>query len=231
MKNKKRLFEGLVHYCSVSRYNYKLWCIGVVVLLLMGSSGYLFFENQTLEERLEYVTHEVDILDVEVPDPIIKYAPLLVTVDDPGLKEFAASMKSPEEIYRFVRDDIEYSEKYNQQRLAVQVLETGKGDCMGHANLLAALLIAKGYSTEDVVVAMGHVTFLEDERHHAWVEFNNNGEWMVLDASSYLGIFEFDTWNRESYYQTFLVKKYAEFNNEYVHISLVEHTNSVKHYS
>ncbi|MBE0521033.1 MAG: transglutaminase domain-containing protein [Candidatus Methanoperedenaceae archaeon] len=211
-------------------------------------------------------------MDVEVPDPIIKYAPLLVTVDDPGLKEFAESMKSPEEIYLFVRDNIEYSEQYNKQRLAVQVLENRQGDCLGEADLLAALLIAKGYSTDDVVVTMGHVNVMGENRHHAWVEFNNNGIWMVLDATSYLGnyefivknlifntyspsalrslralrclilftaegakdakisskpsVFNYNTWDRESYYNNFYLVPYARFNNEYVNIILAKHPPS-----
>lgn len=230
MDTMKRLFGRLPHYCSVSRYNCRFMCLGVLTLLLMFSSGYLFFENQALEDELEYVTHEVDILNAEVPDPIIKYAPLLVTVDDPELKELAGSMESPEEIYLFVRDKIEYSEEYNKERLAVQVLENGQGDCLGEADLLAALLIAKGYSTDDVVVAMGHVNVLGEDSHHAWVEFNNNGKWIVLDATSYLGNYEFNTWDRGSYYRTFYAKPYAKFNNEGVHVNLINEAHRKKKY-
>lgn len=229
MKNintRKYLLRGLIRYCSVSRYNCRFMCVGSLFILLMASSGYLFFQNQALEDKLEDVTHEVDIMDVEVPDPIIKYAPLLVTVDDPGLKEFAESMESPEEIYLFVRDEIEYSEQYNKQRLAVQVLENRQGDCLGEADLLAALLIAKGYSTQDVVVTMGHVNVMGQDRHHSWVEFNYNGRWMVLDATSYLGNYEFNTWDRESYYNSFYSIPYARFNNEYVNIILAKHPPS-----
>ena len=57
----------------------------------MTSSGYLFIENQNMEHQLTAVTHEAEMLDAEVPDPIIKYSPLLVNSDDPKLKELAAS--------------------------------------------------------------------------------------------------------------------------------------------
>lgn len=84
--------------------------------------------------------YQAQILNAEVPDPVIKYAPLLVNPNDPEIKKLAVSLGGPEEIYLFVRDKIEYSESYDKRRTVSEVLESGRGDCPGQADLLAALL-------------------------------------------------------------------------------------------
>lgn len=191
-----------------------------IVILLLASSGYLFFENQQLEGQLAAVTREAGILDAEVPDPVFKYAPLLVGKDDPGIKELARSLGSAEKIYLFVRDEIEYSEDYDKRRTAMEVLESRQGDCLGQADLLAALLLAYGYTEEEVHVDMGYTLHNGERRHHAWVEFNNKGRWLVLDASRFMGTFEFEQWDRESFYQAFEAEPYAQFNDKFVHVNL-----------
>lgn len=191
-----------------------------VILILIAVSGYLFFEEQRLEDKLMKVTHEEDILNAEVPDPVIKYAPLLVDAGDPRIKGLAASLGGPEEIYLFVRDKVEYSEDYNKRRIAIDVLDTRQGDCLGKADLLAALLLAYGYTEDEVAVSMGYVNLHGERRHHAWVEFNNKGKWVVLDSSTFLGIFEFDRWERESFYQAFQGESYVKFNDKYLHENL-----------
>lgn len=191
-----------------------------IVILLLASSGYLFFENQRLESQLAEVTREAGILDAEVPDTVIKYAPLLVGKDDPRIKELALALGSPENIYLFVRDEIEYSEDYDKRRTAREVLESRQGDCLGQADLLAALLLAYGYTEEEVHVDMGYTVHNGERRHHAWVEFNNKGRWLVLDPSRFMGKFEFERWDRDSFYKTFEAEPYAQFNDEYVHVNL-----------
>ena len=194
--------------------------ISAIILLLTTASGYLFFENQHLEEQLVKVTHETEMLNAEVPDPVIKYAPLLVGANDPGIKELAASLGGPENIYLFVRDKIEYSEDYNKRRTAAEVLDSRKGDCLGQADLLASLLLAYGYTDQEVIVNMGYVTRDGEKQHHAWVEFNNKGKWIVLDPSGFLGEYEFGRWDKGSFYQTYNAQPYAEFNDRYVHVNL-----------
>lgn len=189
-----------------------------IVLILLAISASLFLENQRLEKQLGEVTHEADILNAEVPNPVIKYASLLVGSDDPKIKELAQSLGSPEKIYLFVRDEVEYSEKYDKRRTAAEVLESREGDCLGQADLLVSLLLAYGYTGKEVMVSMGYTLHNGERRHHAWVEFNNKGRWLVLDASRFMGTFEFEKWDRESFYQAFQAEPYAQFNDEYVHV-------------
>lgn len=218
MRIEKRIFKKI--YMPLPYDNLLFFCFGSIVLLLTAASGYLFYENQQLEKQIVTATHESEILDAEVPDPVIKYSPVLVGVNEPGIKKLAVSLGGPEEIYLFVRDKIQYSENYDQRRSALEVLDSGKGDCLGKSDLLAGLLLAYGYPQEDVVVSMGYVTRNGEKRHHAWVELNLNGKWVVLDSSQFLGTFEFDRWDRASFYGAYNAQPYAEFNDRYVHVDL-----------
>ncbi len=191
-----------------------------IIILLLAGSGALYFENQHLKEELTEVTHEAEILDAEVPDPVIKYAPLLVDAGNPRIKQLALSLGSPEKIYLFVKEEIEYDEGYNKGRTAVEVMDNRQGDCLAEASLLASLLLAYGYSEEEVKVSMGHVTREGVRRHHAWVEFNNKGRLLVLDASAFLGEFDFERWDRESFYKAFRASPYVQFNDGHAYVDL-----------
>jgi len=191
-----------------------------ILLILSAASGYLFMENQVLDGKLNQIIDQKSLLDAEVPDPVLKYAPLLVNSKDPMIKELAESLGGQEEIYRFVRDNIDYSEDYDERRMATEVLDTRQGDCLGKANLLAGLLIAYGYSSKEVMVNMGYVTLNEERKHHAWVELNSSGKWMVLDSSQFLGNFEFNKWERTSFYEVYQAQPYAEFNDRYVLVDI-----------
>ncbi len=194
--------------------------LGSIILLLTAVSAYLFLENKELGGRYENVSHEAEILNAEVPDPVIKYSPLLVGSGEPVIKELADSLGGPEQIYLFVRDKIDYSEEYDQQRSAVEVLRSRQGDCLGKANLLAGLLLAYGYSHDEVEVNMGYVNSHGERMRHAWVELKMNGKWMVLDSSKFLSVFDFDRWDRESFYKIYNAEPYAEFNDQRVYVNL-----------
>lgn len=191
-----------------------------VLLILSAASGYLFLENQELDGKLNQIIDQKSLLDAEVPDPILKYAPLLVSSKDPAIRELAVSLGGPEEIYRFVRDNIDYSEDYDERRMSTEVLNTRQGDCLGKANLLAGLLIAYGYSSKEVMVSMGYVTINEKSNHHAWVELNSNGKWIVLDSSQFLGNFEFNRWDLTSFHEAYQAQPYAKFNDQYIQVDL-----------
>jgi len=204
----------------IVRYYRRFHILGLLSLFLVLStaSGYLFLENQELENQLNIATSQKKILDAEVPDPVLKFAPLLVSSNDPAIKELAKSMGGPDEIYRFVKDDIKYSEDYDEKRMATEVLNSKQGDCLGKSDLLAGLLLAYGYSSKEVIVSMGYVTRNDERRHHAWVELNTNGKWIVLDSSQFLGNFEFDRWDKTSFYQAYQAQPYAGFNDRFVQV-------------
>ena len=219
MKNRMKIKEPKEPSSKLSRRFFILGFLSIL-LILSAASGYLFMENQVLDGKLNQIIDQKSLLDAEVPDPVLKYAPLLVNSKDPMIKELAESLGGQEEIYRFVRDNIDYSEDYDERRMATEVLDTRQGDCLGKANLLAGLLIAYGYSSKEVMVNMGYVTLNEERKHHAWVELNSSGKWMVLDSSQFLGNFEFNKWERTSFYEVYQAQPYAEFNDRYVLVDI-----------
>jgi len=219
MKNRMKIKGPKEPSLKLSRRFFILGFLSIL-LILSAASGYLFMENQELDGKLNQIIDQKSLLDAEVPDPVLKYAPLLVNSKDPAIKELAVSLGGQEEIYRFVRDNIDYSDEYDERRMATEVLDTRQGDCLGKANLLAGLLIAYGYSFKDVNVNMGYVTLNEERKHHAWVELNSNGKWMVLDSSQFLGNFEFNRWDRTSFYEVYQAQPYAEFNDRYVQVDM-----------
>lgn len=218
-KRKEKISPNTFSRASSGR---NLFILGVVsvILILSTASGYFFLENQELENQLNIATSQKKILDAEVPDPVLKFAPMLVSSNDPSIKELAKSMGGPDEIYRFVRDEIKYSEDYDEKRMATEVLDSKQGDCLGKSDLLAGLLLAYGYSSKEVIVSMGYVTRNNERKHHAWVELNSNGKWIVLDSSQFLGNFEFDRWDKASFYQAYQAQPYAEFNDRFVHVMI-----------
>lgn len=217
MKNRMEK-NGSIKSLHTSRLLF--FVLGSIILLLTAASAYLFLEDKELAGRLKNVSHEAEILNAEVPDPVIKYSPILVGYGDPAIKELSASLGGPEQIYLFVRDKIDYSEKYDKQRSAVEVLKSRQGDCLGKADLLAGLLLAYGYSHDEVEVAMGYVNNHGERMHHAWVELKMNGKWMVLDSSTFLSLFDFGSLDRESFYKTYQAEPYAEFNDQHVYVDL-----------
>lgn len=219
MKNRMKIKGPKEPSLKLSRRFFILGFLSIL-LILSAASGYLFMENQELDGKLNQIIDQKSLLDAEVPDPVLKYAPLLVNSKDPMIKELAESLGGQEEIYRFVRDNIDYSEDYDERRMATEVLDTRQGDCLGKANLLAGLLIAYGYSSKEVMVNMGYVTLNEERKHHAWVELNSSGKWMVLDSSQFLGNFEFNKWERTSFYEVYQAQPYAEFNDRYVLVDI-----------
>ena len=217
---KKRIKKIISNEFSQVSSSRNLFILGIasVILILSTASGYFFLENQELENQLNIATSQKKILDAEVPDPVLKFAPMLVSSNDSAIKELAKSMGSPDEIYRFVRDEIKYSEDYDEKRIAIEVLNSKQGDCLGKSDLLAGLLLAYGYSSKEVIVSMGYVTRNDVRRHHAWVELYSNGKWIVLDSSQFLGNFEFDRWDKESFYLAYQAQPYVEFNNRFVQV-------------
>ncbi|MDD1745094.1 MAG: transglutaminase domain-containing protein [Candidatus Methanoperedens sp.] len=104
--------------------------------------------------------------------------------------------------------------------METEVLNSKQGDCLGKSDILARMLLAYGYSSREVIVSMGYVTRNDERRHHAWVELNSKGKWIVLDPSQFLGNFEFDRWDKASFYQAYQAQPYAEFNDRFVQVMM-----------
>lgn len=167
-----------------------------------------------LKRQKAELISEIEFLDSTLRVFDFKYSMVYIRPNDPGIQSLATSLEGPEAAYYFVRDEVAY-DAMSVNYMASAVLQTGKGDCTGKANLLASLLRAEGVSENDVHVVLGTITHGEEPYTHAWVEFYNDNKWRVLDSSAYPSVYSFEEWDRESFYEHFGAVNWIEYNDKY----------------
>ena len=101
-------------------------------------------------------------------------------------------------IFNYVRDHISYSFYYDTKYGAVGTLESGNGNCVDHAHLLAAMFRTAGLATKYV---HGTCTFSSGSTYgHVWNQVLIDGVWTVADAtSSRNSLGTIVNWNTGSY--------------------------------
>lgn len=171
-------------------------------------------EISLLKRQKAELINEIKFLDSTLRVFDFKYSKVYIRPDDPEIQSVAALLGDPEAAYYFVRDVITYDvEGINY--MAPAVLQMGAGDCTAKANLLASLLRSQGVPEDDVHVVLGTITHGEEPYAHAWVEFYQDGEWKVLDASAYPSVYSFEEWDREGFYEHFGAVNWIEYNDQY----------------
>jgi cell division protein FtsB len=141
----------------------------------------------------DYTLHTVDLMRVNT----------FLEPENEDIVKLASAM-TEEELYSFVKHDIGYNRKTESDLAASDILQSGEGNCVEKAVLLASLLRAKGYSPDSVHVVLGTINFKglpgEPPENHAWVELEKDGVWRVLDTTTYLGDFTFSEWTKDDFY-------------------------------
>lgn len=84
-------------------------------------------------------------------------------------------------IYKWVRNNLEYSWYYNSQKGAVNTLSSLSANCCDHSHLIAALCRAAGVPTRYV---HGTCNFSSGTYGHVWAQIYANGKWYDADATS-----------------------------------------------
>lgn len=145
---------------------------------------------------------------------------VFITPDSEKIKSFSneISTNDPTQIYKFVRDEIKYTEDYltydyrfEYWQFPEETLRLRTGDCEDQAILLCTLLRAKGYGPDDVKVVFG---LTSSNTGHAWVELFYAGNWVVFDpTSSANGYIE-----KTRYYSLINANYKGFFNDQYYEI-------------
>jgi len=159
-------------------------------------------------ERRDVVDKEdlKDLLDQEHPEQtlptgIISPYQLYVTPDSQAVLDLADQLDGVQEIYDEALSWVWVSEEYlngvpEKWYLPEEFLTDTPNlatnpspgdiasDCSEQANTLASVLIADGWSEDDVRVVLGLVDFQGQIGGHAWVEINENGQWFALEATA-----------------------------------------------
>jgi hypothetical protein len=126
---------------------------------------------------------------------------LYVTPDADAVQNLISQLSGIQEIYdeslswtwvseEYLNDEEEYW--YTPEEFLTKTPEmmqnptkgTPASDCSEKANTLVSLLLASGYSAENVRVVLGLVDFDGELGGHAWVEIYENEQWLVLDPTA-----------------------------------------------
>lgn len=137
----------------------------------------------------------------------------LITPQDKRIMSLAAELKTPENAYKYVQEQIE-NDAADPAAPAGEILVSGKASCLGKAILLCTLYRAMGMPASDVRVVAGEVDIPGRIVDHAWLEMEYKGRCIQQDVSNVLGTFAFDQFNESTYVQVFIRDEEFVFNDK-----------------
>ncbi len=154
-------------------------------------------------------TLKKDVLDKDKLDEFLKKQTqnttvalpyqLFVTPEAKTVKSLSSSLNGMQEIYTeslhwvWISDELLFGEdeqwlypsEFLKNTANYPTNPTGKtaSDCEEQANALASVLIANGYSSENIRVVLGLVDFDGTVGGHAWVQVYENNNWLDIEAT------------------------------------------------
>lgn len=161
--------------------------------------------------------------DMIVNDP--RELPRLITPNDERIKQKAAELKTPENVYAFVRDKI-INDAALPALSAGEMLSAGRASCLGKSILLCSLYRAIGIPASDVRIIAGEVDIPGSIVDHAWLEMEYKGRCIQQDASNLLGTFGFDQFQEATYVDVFIRDEEFVFNDK--QFGIVSQLNRMK---
>jgi hypothetical protein len=131
----------------------------------------------------------------------------------PDIKSLAERLQTPEEAYKYVRDQIQFEPWRSVERPST-IIREGAASCLGKAVLLCSLYRAMGVKPESTFVVTGQVISGEGTVEHAWVSLVHNGTHYQQDPTNLLGHFGFEDFPEKKYSRSFIrAEKYC-FNDQ-----------------
>ncbi len=138
-----------------------------------------------------------------------------ITPNDPQVQSLAQQLKAPEATFDYVANQIKYRFEVTEDLLyPFVILNKGYSNCVGQANLLASLLLAKGFPPKDVRVVYGSIVLNKNRGNHAWVEFYYNNKWIVLDPTLLTQYKGFEGYEKSRFYSDYQVIPVICYNNQ-----------------
>ncbi|GEM_PF-2699336 len=137
----------------------------------------------------------------------------LVEPADRRIVALAATLKTPENAYLYVRDRIDFDPSLPSLP-AGEILSEGRGSCLGKALLLCSIYRALGVKPSEVRIVTGEVDAIGGIVDHAWVEMEYSGRCLQQDATSLLGKFSFDQFRGMAYTDAFIKEEGYVFNDK-----------------
>lgn len=174
--------------------------VGVAVIF---GSGFILGEKMA--------TRHLDFADMRV-NHVMEYKRLIEHYN-PDVKSLAQKLQTPEEAYRYVRDQIRFEPWRAVERPGTTIRERA-ASCLGKAVLLCSIYRALGVDPESTFVVTGQVASDEGTVDHAWVSLIHDGTHYQQDPSNLLGKFDFDSFPGDKYSRSFIKAEKYCFNDQ-----------------
>lgn len=141
----------------------------------------------------------------------------LISPTDSDVVKLAQQLKAPQAMFEYVRDEIAYESVANYNTIHPRnVIETGRSNCVGQADLLASLLRAAGMPAARIRVVAAIIAKGDSSGSHAWVEYLFKGKWIVLDPTPVTDSYSFGTWEVPDFYQKYQAIPVVSYNDRSV---------------
>ncbi|MDF1526783.1 MAG: transglutaminase domain-containing protein [bacterium] len=131
----------------------------------------------------------------------------------PDIKSLAERLQTPEEAYKYVRDQIQFEPWRSVERPST-IIREGAASCLGKAVLLCSIYRAMGVEPESTFVVTGQVVSDEGTVEHAWVSLIHDGTHYQQDPSNLLGHFDFGDFPERKYSRSFISAEKYCFNDQ-----------------
>ena len=178
------------------------------VLVVVGVAV-IFGTGFILGEKM--ATRHLDFADMRV-NHALEYKKLIEHYS-PDIKSLAERLQTPEEAYRYVRDQIRF-EPWRSVERPTTIIRERAASCLGKAVLLCSIYRAMGVKPESTFVVTGQVASDEGTVEHAWVSLIHDGTHYQQDPSSLLGRFDFDDFPEGKYSRSFIRSEKYCFNDQ-----------------
>lgn len=126
----------------------------------------------------------------------------LITPGHKDIKALAQRLKTPVNLYYFVRDFIAFEPSLSTLT-AEKTLENRTGNCLSKSVLLCSLYKSLDIPDENLRIIVGEINYKDTTVEHAWVEVKHDGIWLQQDTTDLLGRFEFADFPGRSYSKSF----------------------------
>ncbi|GEM_PF-4146762 len=186
--------------------------------------GLLYFKLRDIREKIISYVEGLNFILREGGGFRFTIASDYINPEHFAIIHIAEQMETPEKIYEFCAHQVRYNPETTEDNLYDHhvLMESRESNCAGHANLLCALLRAKGFESGHCRVIYGSILKGGERVNHAWVKLFWNNKWIVLDSTNFTPIRNFGAWSKEEFYRTFKVIPVFEYNDTFTNFRMME---------
>lgn len=166
-------------------------------------------EINSIKELAEKVNYDFKNSDLEKIRAIYTWIGLNLEYDD--LSYNSKLLKSPEFVFYYDEDDLEWIKKRKIKEIAKKAFYTKKGLCTGYAYLFHTLCNLMNIDNELVYgytkTSFRDIGIIPDSKNHVWNTVKINDKWLFFDITYGSGYAYKGVWQRKTNYAFFNADK------------------------